>query len=157
MITLQLPTFHAAWYITRSLGVLILYFIELERVYFVLFEQKPYYFYHTCFTGKKCVLPKTPPHPITHSTPLQSILEVLHSRQSPLVGQTDQFVPSFNPKNASETKAVANIQQIHVQRNIIWSTQQDFCTYEYDISSLVLDEIIWTHNPTQTYQITTHP
>ena len=41
--------------------------------------------------------------------------------------------------------------------NINWSIQQDFCTYEYDMASLVLCEINSTHNPTQTYKPTTQP
>ena len=38
--------------------------------------------------------------------------------------------------------------------NMNWSTQQDCCTYEYEVVALVLREINSTHNPTQTNQPT---
>ena len=88
--------------------------------------------------------------------PLQSILEEgLHSRQSFWVRLTNQFDASTQ-KTPQETKATTNKFQTF-KANINWSTQQDCCTYEYDMASVVLCEISSTHNPTQTNQPTTQP
>ena len=73
-----------------------------------------------------------------------------------LVRLANHFDAFFNPKNASETKGNTN-KYLMFKANINSSTQQDYCTYEYDMVSLVLFEINSTHNSTQTNQPTTQP
>ena len=51
------------------------------------------------------------------TTPLQFILEGLHSRQSVLVRLTNQFEAFFNPKNAPETKATNKYQMFKANIN----------------------------------------
>ena len=73
--------------------------------------------------------------------------------QSFLGRLTNEFDGVFNPKNVSGTKATTNKKQMF-KAIVNWSTQQDCCTYEYDMASLVLCEYNSNHNLTQTNQRT---
>ena len=85
---------------------LFLLIIGIKNLYFVPFEQKPYYSNTYILPAGNTPYRKRQETRTIYITPLESILdEGLHSRQYCLVRLNNQFNAFFNPKNASETKA----------------------------------------------------